>query len=172
MKGENFMKFVKKCLYVLSTFLIIIGLSTTITFAAGRKLVTKTVSDSFTLWSAYHYTYSFNATAGLTYNNSNNLSSVSDLSFSNVTYKASVPSLAANFIPRQTSRSVSGKTVTYVVTLTRSVYGYYTDKVNYTLTYRTSDAGTPYSLDDQNQEILVDVEVSEPYDVHIYKKLK
>lgn len=51
-----------------------------------------------------------------------------------------------------------------MVTLTRNVYGYYSDKIDYTLTYRPSDSGTPYSLNDEDS-FIVTVEVSEPYDI-------
>ncbi len=57
----------------------------------------------------------------------------------------------------------------YVVTLTRNIYGYYSDKIDYTLTYRVSDNGTPYSMKDNTEPlILVDVEIGEPYDIKYY----
>lgn len=52
------------------------------------------------------------------------------------------------------------------MTLTRTAYGFYTDKVNYTFTYRTTDAGRPYSLD-KDQLVLIDVVEGQPYDIQI-----
>lgn len=143
-----------------------ICLCITPTYAAGRKLVSRSISGSFT-WSAYRYTYSFNAVAGLTYNNSNNLTQISNLSFNNTSCKSSDASVPGSIIPTQTRKYYSGKTATYVVTVTRNAYGFYTDKVNYTLTYRSTDSGTPYSLDEEDQMILVEVTESAPYDIQI-----
>uniref|UniRef100_UPI0025904F4D hypothetical protein n=1 Tax=Dubosiella newyorkensis TaxID=1862672 RepID=UPI0025904F4D len=79
-------------------------------------------------------------------------------------YTASQPSLSANFIPSQKSKANYGSYATYVFTLTRNIYGYYSDKIDYTLTYRPSDSGTPYSSNDEDS-FIVTVEVSEPYDI-------
>lgn len=47
------------------TFFLVLTVCTISIFGA-RKLITKKVSDSFSLWSAYHYSYSFNESAVLT----------------------------------------------------------------------------------------------------------
>ena len=50
--------------------------------------------------------------------------------------------------------------------------GVYADSVDYTLTYRTSDSGTPYSLEqdqDNDSMILVDIQEGEPYDIECLK---
>lgn len=156
----------KKGIYFFICLFTAICLSCTTTYAYGRKKIAKTTSDSMTLWSAYHYNYHFTSHAVLTYNSSNTITQISDLAFTNVGYTSSQPSLAANFIPKQLSKSNGGSQAKYVVQLTRSVYGYYTDKVNYTLTYKPSNDGVPYSVEDDNP-VLVDIEVSEPYDVQI-----
>lgn len=157
----------KKYIYIFTSLILTLSLCVMPMFAYGRKLVGKNVSGSFS-WSAYSFSYSFRATAGLTYNNSNNLTSISDLSFSGISCKSSNSAVAGSIIPKQTRKSYSGKTATYVVTLTRTAQGFYTDKVNYTLTYRSTDAGTPYSFDeDDNEYILVEVEESEPYDIQL-----
>ncbi len=157
----------KKVIYILTSTILTLSLCVMPMFAYGRKLVGRTVNGSFS-WSAYSFTYSFRATAGLTYNNSNNLTGISDLSFTGVSCKSSNTAVAGSIIPRQTRKTYSGKTATYVVTLTRTAQGFYSDKVNYTLTYKSTDSGTPYSLDeDEVDYILVDVVESAPYDVQI-----
>lgn len=163
--GSRFRKFFAAIMAVLMT----LCLTTTMTFASSRKLITKTVSGSMTVYSAYHYNYSFNASAVLTYNGSS-ISQISDLSLGYVSYTASQPSLAATFVARQSSKANMGSYAKYVVTLTRTIYGYYTDKVDYTLTYRPSDAGTPYSVGgNDDQDFVVEVEVSDPYDIQFLK---
>ena len=161
----------KKMMYIIITSVIMLCLAcVTVNAAGSRKKITKTINDSMTVFSAYHYNYYFTAHAVLTYSSANSISSISDLAFTNVGYTASVPSLAANFIPKQISKSNNKSSATYVVQLTRSVYGYYTDKVNYTLTYKLIDSGVPYSnLNEDKLMILVDVKASEPYDIRIEK---
>ena len=88
------------------------------------------------------------------------------MSFSNIVCTPSNPAVTGSIIPKQTSKTYSDKTATYVVTLTRTAYGFYTDKVNYTFTYRTTDAGRPYSLD-KDQLVLIDVVEGQPYDIQI-----
>ena len=156
---------IKRFVFMLTTLFTVMCLCITPTFAWGRKLINKTVNDSFTIYSAYHYNYHFNAQAVITYNDSNSITQISDLAFSNIGYTHSNPSLTASFTPAQKSKSNLNSYARYVVTLTRNVYGYYTDKVDYTLTYRPSDYGTPYSLKEGDKLILVDVEVGEPYDI-------
>lgn len=161
----------KKILYACLSSFVILCLSLSMVFASGRKIIAKSISDSFTIWSAYHYNYSFNSSAVLTYNNSNNITAISDLAFSNVTYTTGTPSLAANFIPNQKSKTYSGNTARYVVTLTRSVYGYYSDKIDYTLTYKVSDAGSPYSINESEKSgVLVEIEAGDPYDIQLLKQ--
>ncbi|EFP61738.1 hypothetical protein HMPREF0983_01584 [Erysipelotrichaceae bacterium 3_1_53] len=53
--------------------------------------------------------------------------------------------------------------------MTRNAMGVYMDKVDYTLKYKTTDSGTPYSLDEESL-LLTSVDVSEPYDVDILSK--
>lgn len=156
---------IKRFIYSVISMIMVTCLCIMPTFAAGRKLVGKSASGAFT-WAGYRFTYSFNATAGLSYNNSNNITSISDLSFSNIVCTSSSPAVTGSIIPKQTSKTYSGKTATYVVTLTRTAYGFYTDKVNYTFTYRTTDAGRPYSLD-KDQLVLIDVVEGQPYDIQI-----
>ncbi|MCF0105461.1 MAG: hypothetical protein HUJ53_01725 [Holdemanella sp.] len=156
----------KKTLLVICSFFMVFTLSLPVQ-ASGRKIISKSIYDTMTLWSAYTYNYYFTAHAVLTYNDSNSITQISDLSFSNIGYTASQPSLTANFIPSQKSKYYSGSYATYVVTLTRSVYGYYTDRVDYTLTYSVYDSGSPYSIGNPDEEMmLVNVEVGEPYDIN------
>lgn len=160
----------KKIGYVMFSVFTVFCLCIMPTYAWGRKLITKSVSGSFT-WAAYRYTYSFNAVAGITYDDNNNITQISDLSFNNVVCKSSDASVPGNIIPRQSRKYFSGKTATYVVTVTRNAYGFYTDKVDYTLTYKTTDSGTPYSLNPEDTTlILVEVTESEPYDIQIQKE--
>lgn len=156
----------QRMVYMIVAILTVLCMSIMPTYAWGRKLITKSASGSFT-WSGYSYTYSFNAVAGITYNDSNSITQISDLSFNNVYCNSSDPSVPGSIIPRQSSKYFSGNTATYVVTVTRSAYGFYTDKVDYTFTYRTSDAGSPYSLDNDEELILVSITESEPYDIKI-----
>ncbi len=153
----------KKAFLLIASACFMILLLTTTAFASSRKLITKTVNGTLNIYRAYTYNYHFNSSTVLTYTG-NSISQISDLSFSNIGYTASQPSLSANFIPSQKSKANYGSYATYVVTLTRNIYGYYSDKIDYTLTYRPSDSGTPYSLNDEDS-FIVTVEVSEPYDI-------
>ncbi|MSS01975.1 hypothetical protein [Floccifex porci] len=160
----------KKIFYVLVTMLAMMCMSIVpAQAAAGRKLITKNVKST-QYWSTYTITYSVNATAGLTYNNSNNITAISDLSFSGHSYTVNPVAsggVTCTLTTRQKSKTYSGTTATYVMTLTRNVMGVYVDNVDYTLTYRTSDAGTPYSLEKDEFLVLVDVEEGEPYNIQI-----
>ncbi len=150
----------------LSCFMVLV-LTSTMAFASTRKLITKTVSGSF--WTNNCMRYSFNASAGLTYSGST-ISSISDLSFSAISCWSTVAHTSGTIAPRQTNKYFSGNTATYKVTVTRNANGVYGDKVDYTLTYRTTDSGTPYSLDGEIIEgVLVSVEESEPYDIVFYE---
>lgn len=159
----------KKIFTVLISLIMCFGLLSATTLATSRKLITKKISDSATPWSGYVYNYSFNTSAVLTYNSS--ISQISDLSFSSVTYTTNIPAPTAVFTLRQKSKANYGSYARYVVTLTRLFNGTYTDKIDYTLTYRSSDSGVPYSLN-ENKDIafLVDIEISEPYDIMELKK--
>ncbi|MGN1276601.1 MAG: hypothetical protein ACI4UK_06400, partial [Floccifex sp.] len=79
-----------------------------------------------------------------------------------------ISSVPGSIIPKQTRKYFSGNTATYVVTVTRNAYGFYTDKVDYTFVYRSTDAGTPYSLRDENDRISVEVIEGEPYDIEVF----
>lgn len=121
-------------------------------------------------WSIYTIDFYVNATTGLTVNDNGNLSSISDLSFSNYGYNISAPingGVTCNLTATQKSKSFSGDTATYVVTLSRNVMGFYTDKVDKTLTYFASEKGTEYSLKGEKTYILVEMTESEPYDIQI-----
>lgn len=161
----------KKFIYVILSVCLAFFMSTINIFAA-RKIITKNVSDSLTVWSAYHYNYSFSASAVLTFDSSNKITQISDLSFSNIKYTTGSISLAASFTPTQKSKATynGGQYAKYVVTVQRNVYGYYTDRIDYTLTYRPTDAGSPYSMDGGTEPlVLVDVEVGDPYDIQVLK---
>ena len=134
------------------------------TYAWGRKLITKSISGSLNVDGNIMY-YSFNSTAGITYNDSNNITQISDLSFSNKSITMSNHRYNGDIIPRQISKNFSGNAATYTVKVTRTFQGYYSDNVNYTLTYRSTDAGTPYSIDNDQVYFLVDIVEGEPYDV-------
>lgn len=153
----------KKAFYVFINTFLVMCMCIMPTYAWGRKLITKSISGSF--WANGTFSYSLNATAGISYEESSILSQ-SDLSFSNISVSSSIQGVYGNVIPRQTSKYISGTSAVYVVQLTRNATGVYSDKVNYTLTYRASDSGIPYSLNtDEDTMILVDIEVSEPYDI-------
>lgn len=157
----------KRVFYGLFTTFLVMCMCIMPTYAWGRKLITKPISGSLNV-SGNVMSYSFNSTAGVTYNDANNITSISDLSFSNVSISMSNHRYNGNVIPRMASKYYSGNTATYTIQVTRTFQGYYTDKVNYTLTYRSTDAGTPYSLDpDKEKEtlILVDIVEGEPYDI-------
>ena len=72
-----------------------------------------------------------------------------------------------SIVPRQSSKYFTSSSATYVVTVTRNAYGMYADKVDYTLIYRPSDPGTPYSLNQDKQEFEVEIVEGEPYDIQI-----
>lgn len=155
----------KKRILVITSLLLAISLSFTAIYAATtRKLITKSASGSF--WVNNCMKYSFKASAGLTYNGST-ISSISDLSFSGKTCTSTVPGSTCTIIPTQKSKTYSGNTAKYVVTITRNAAGVYSDKVDYTFTYKTTDSGTPYSLErpDDSKGVLVSVEVGNPYDI-------
>lgn len=160
----------RKILYAALALLTICCMSITNTYAWGRKLIPKTINGSMTVYSAYHYNYYFTANAVLTYNDNSTITQISDLSFTNIGYTASQPSLSATFIPKQISKVNRTSYATYTVQLTRNIYGYYVDNVNYTITYRPTDSGSPYSLGDQEQDFIVEVEVSEPYNIQFLKE--
>lgn len=158
----------KKTLYMVFTAILVMCLCMLPTYAWGRKLITKSISGSF--WVNGNFYYSLNATAGISYEGSSILSQ-SDLSFSNINVTSTVPRVHGSVVPRQTSKYISGTSAVYVVTLTRNATGVYQDNINYTLTYRASDAGTPYSLgnDEDNTMFLVDIEVGEPYNIQYFE---
>lgn len=157
----------KRFIYLAISMLTVMCMCIMPAYAWGRKIIPKTINGSMTVWSAYHYNYYFTSHAVLTYNDSNQITQISDLSFTNIGYTSSHPSLTASFTPRQLSKSNNGSYATYVVQLTRNVYGYYSDNINYTLTYRPIDSGSPYSLggDQEDILILIDVEIGEPYNI-------
>lgn len=158
----------KRITYAILLIFIIFAMSTENVFGA-RKIISKSVTDNFSIWSAYHYTYRFNSSAVLTYDGSN-ITQISDLAFSNVSYTTEPVSLTASFTPRQKSKYIASdkKSAKYVVTVTRNVYGYYTDKVDYSLTYKPSDAGSPYSLGGGSDiDFEVEIEVGQPYDIQL-----
>lgn len=162
----------KKNIFRFLTFLMVCALCITPVFAAGRKIITKKGTYNFSIYSAYHYQYTVTASAVLTYNNSNVITQISDLSLSTTSKATSYPTLSASFTAAQKSKSFTSSKATYVVTVTRNVYGYYVDKVDYTFTYKVSDAGNPYSLNKDEEVIdgvLVSVEEGKPYDVQILK---
>ncbi len=161
------LKFKKNIGLFFSMFVVFSLCMTSVEAATHRKIVSKSISDSMNIWSAYNYNYYFTANAGLTYNDSNGISSISDLSFSGIGYTTGTPSLTASFTPSQISKSNMGSYAVYVVRVTRNIYGYYVDNINYTLTFSPSDYGVPYSIGDEEEMILVDVDVSEPYDIQI-----
>ncbi|MGM9947519.1 hypothetical protein [Floccifex sp.] len=150
---------------ILSAFTLIIAISTCMTFAAsGRKLISKPISGSY--YTNNSLRYSFSATAGISYTN-DVIYAISDLSFSQVTITSTILGNTGTVVPRQISKTYSGSSATYVVQVTRTAQGVYSDKVNYTLVYRVSDAGTPYSLTPAD-EITVEIIESEPYDIVWY----
>lgn len=152
------------CLFIASASLV------SISAASGRKLITKTVSETMN-WSIYTFNYSFSSSAVLTYSN-DAITQISDLSLYNIQCVCTIGNQYASctIIPRQKSKTYSGSTATYVVTVTRTAMGSYTDKVDYTIKYKVSDSGTPYSFGNEEVYELIDgvfvsVEVSEPYDI-------
>lgn len=156
--------YVKKYVYGILASLLVMGLCIMPTYAWGRKLITKPISGSLDV-SGNIMNYSFNSTAGITYNDSNNITDISDLSFGYITITMSNHRYTGNVIPRMQSKYYSRNTATYTVQVTRTFQGYYSDKINYTLTYRSTDAGTPYSLNVERDWLLVDITESEPYDI-------
>ena len=160
--------YLKRTFYLFVSMIMVMCMCIIPTYAWGRKLITKSASGSFS-WTFYNYTYSFNAVAGITYNDNNAITQISDLSFNNVVCNSSSFNFPGSIIPRQTSKTFSGNTATYVVTVTRNAYGMYSDQVNYTFTYRTSDSGVPYSLGDNEPGIMVEVTVGEPYNIQVYE---
>lgn len=160
---------IKKIFCIIITTFIVTCLFITTTFAWGRKLVTKNASSTL-YWSAYTIKFSFNASAGLTYDDNNNITSISDLSLSGHTYTVSPTfsgGVSCMLSTKQKSKRFSGRTATYVVTLTRNVMGFYVDNVDLTLTYKTTDSGTPFSIDRAEPMILVDIEEGKPYNIQI-----
>ena len=135
-------------------------------YAWGRKLITKSISGSFYLNNSMKY--SLNAVAGITYDGSK-ITQISDLSFNGSKCVSSITGVTCNIVSKQKSKTFSGGTATYGVTVTRNAMGVYMDKVDYTLKYKTTDSGTPYSLDEESL-LLTSVDVSEPYDVDILSK--
>lgn len=158
----------KKSLSGIIAALLVMCICIVPTYAWGRKLISKPISGTLNV-SGNTMSYSFNSTAGITYNDSNNITEISDLSFGYVTITMSNHRYTGSVIPRMQSKYYSGNTATYTVQVTRTFQGYYSDKVNYTLTYRSTDAGTPYSLNSEENLILVDIIESEPYDI-VYLK--
>lgn len=156
----------KKSIYIIISMITVICMCIMPTQARGRKLITKSVSGSFS-WTFYDYNYSFNAVAGITYNDSNNITQISDLLFSNIVCNSSSMNFPGSIVPRQSSKYFTSSSATYVVTVTRNAYGMYADKVDYTLIYRPSDPGTPYSLNQDKQEFEVEIVEGEPYDIQI-----
>ncbi len=157
---------------VVTCLTIVFGMFLAVTpaYAWGRKLISKSVSGSFYINNSMKY--SLGATAGVTYNDSNNITQISDLSFKNVKCTPTIDKTTCTIVPSQKSKRFSGNTATYVITVRRSVMGVYADSVDYTLTYRTSDSGTPYSLEqdqDNDSMILVDIQEGEPYDIECLK---
>ncbi|MDD7282220.1 MAG: hypothetical protein PUH10_09570 [Erysipelotrichaceae bacterium] len=162
-------KKVKKfiCIFAMFSFLFAVP-----TYAARNIYTNSTVirNEKFQVWSAYNYTYSVVVYAVISHNDStNNITQISDLEFSTTSSSTSYPTLSASFTPSQKSKSFSGRKATYVVTVTRTVYGYYTDKVDYTIVFdvvaNVGDA-RPYSLNQNGVVLSSDVE-SEPYDIEI-----
>ena len=137
------------------------------TYAWGRKLVSKPIVGSY-----YNYfVYSFDATAGITYNDSNQITQISDLSFSNVRITPGVMWTDGSVAPLQKSKTFSGKSATYVIKITRNAMGVYQDCIDYTISYSSTDSGTPYSLVNpsvsEGEFIIVDI--SEPYDIQYFE---
>ena len=159
-KSINF----KRAIYAAISMITVICICIIPAYAWGRKLITKTASGSFS-WTFYNYTYSFNAVAGITYDDSNRITQISDLSFNNVICNSSSINFPGSIIPKQSRKYFSGSTATYVVTVTRNAYGMYSDQIDYTFIYRTSDSGVPYSFGDNESEIIVEVTEGEPYNI-------
>lgn len=161
----------KKRIFRFLTGLMALTLFVTPVFASGRKIITKKGTYNFSIYSAYHYQYTVTASAILTYNNSNTITQISDLSLNTTSKATTYPTLSASFTANQKSKSFTSSQAKYVVTVTRNVYGYYTDKVDYTFTYKVTDAGNPYSLNKEEviDGVLVSVEEGDPYDIQILK---
>ncbi len=164
----------KKSISVLTVILLMIWVMNPIQAATGRKLITKTISGSY--YTSNSISYSINVTAGISYTN-NVIYSISNLSFSNIYITTTIPTNTGNVVPRQISKSYSGTTATYVVQVTRTAQGVYTDKVNYTIYYTIYDYGSPYSLGNGNENTTVNneasidvkIEMSEPYDIQYFE---
>lgn len=158
----------RKISAIFVSIILILCLASTMAFASSRKLITKNVSGSF--WINGNFSYSFNATAGITYQGSSILGQ-SDLSFSSMKVTSNVPGVVGTIIPKQSRKYISGTSAVYVVTVSRNATGVYVDKIDYTLTYRASDAGKPYSLGENEEPMfLVDIEVGEPYDIQYFEE--
>nr|CDL65559.1 unnamed protein product [uncultured bacterium] len=159
----------KKISYTILSIFTILCLCIMPTYGASRKLINKSISGSF--WTSNMLKYSFTATAGVTYNGST-ITQQSDLSFGNIRCWSDTTAAMGVISPRQSRKYLSNGTAVYVVTVRRNAQGYYQDEIDYTLTYRASDPGTPYSLGEEQEKnimILVDVDVGEPYNIQYFK---
>lgn len=76
--------YVKEYVYGILASLLVMRLCIMPTYAWRRKLITKPISGSLDV-SGNIMNYSFNSTAGITYNDSNNITDISDLSFGYIT---------------------------------------------------------------------------------------
>lgn len=161
---------IRHSLAILVSILLTLCLSCTLAFASSRKLVSKSVSGSF--WTLNMLKYSFTATAGITYNG-NTIIQQSDLSFSAIKCWSDSTAALGTISPRQSRKYLSNGNAVYVVTVRRNAQGFYQDDIDYTLTYRASDPGNPYSIEHGKTEesilILVDVDVGEPYNVKYFE---
>lgn len=158
----------KRSFSLLITCILAFFLLSTTVAASSRKLITKTTYGSFS-YASYTCNYQFNSSSVITYSGST-ISAISDLSFSNTTWTSTPSGMTFNITPRQSNKWFSGNTATYKVTVSRSAFGSYTDKVDYTIKYYTSDSGIPYSLGhaveiEYIDGFLVTIEESEPYDI-------
>lgn len=158
-------KLVKLILCALISSLSLVSVSA----YTGRKIISKTIADTM-IWSIYTFEYSFNATAVLTCSN-DVITQISNLSITEPYITTTIgPAAALTVVPRQVSKSYSNNKATYKITATRTAMGSYTDKIDYTLIYKTSE-GTPYSVKDECIDgVLVSVEISEPYDIKIIEE--
>lgn len=149
----------KKKFTVITSCLLAFFLSIGIISAASSNF-TKKVSGTF-----YQNTmkYSFTAVANISYNNSGNITSISNLAFTSKTCDNNMgygPSCI--IVPTQKSKSYSGRTATYVVALKRTAAGVYTETVDVTIKYTVNTrANNSISLFNSDSAYEVDISISE-----------
>lgn len=155
----------KKFITLLSCVLALILSMSLLSAASLRKNITKSASGSF--YTNNMMRYSFSATAALSFDyKTNDITGISDLSFSNITCNNAIPGgFACMILPSLKSKTYTSKKATYVVTVKRNAGGFYVDNVDYTFNYYVTDSGTIYSAGEDSNNIEVEVLMGEPYNI-------